>query len=305
MLSTFELLKTQLFQGKTIVLTSEEVNALQQTVLFIAKDVFDFCEKNNISIYLGGGSALGCIRNKGFIPWDDDIDLNMPREDFNRFIELFPTKFSDKYWIHTPDSTVQYNKLMTKVLLKGTIVREFADRNSDECGAFIDIFPIENTFDNLFLRLIHGLGCIILSGVVSCRRFYNESKNILPFIQKGSKLYVAIKLKSLLGYLVKWLPLEKWIQITNKWNKICQNSHSKYVVIPTGRKRFFGELYKRETYLKILRASFEGNLWPITADYHNYLTRLYGEYMVPPPPDKREHHLLLEFDLGGYKSSGE
>ena len=298
-LSTFEMLKTVNADASKgwIELNDVQLKELQQTVLGIAKDIFDFCEHHNLTIFLGGGSCLGAVRHRGFIPWDDDMDLNMPRRDYDIFIKLFQQEYGEKYWIHTPEKTSNYGSLMAKVLLKNTIVRKYEDINNQECGAFVDIFVVENSFDNAILRKIHGYGCIVLSGLVSCRRFYRDSSQIIPLFEKDNKVYKTVKLKARIGKFLSFLPLDAWTHIANNWNKLCKNNLSKYVVIPTGRKRYFGELYSRATYLNTEKASFDQYCWPITSDYDNYLRQLYNDYWQIPPVEKRERHLLLELKL--------
>lgn len=303
-LSSRNIFNTEVKGENWVELSQKQLKSLHNVCTMIAKDIFDFCERNNISVYLCGGSALGAVRHQGFIPWDDDMDLSMPREDFNRFIETFSKEYEDKYWFHSPDYSKHIDRYMSRVLLKGTVSQDFTEKNLDECGIFVDIFPIENTFNNYFLRMIHGWGCLMFTGIVSCRRYNKIYKYILPMVSNNEKARKSLKVRAALGWLVSFWPLEKWVQAANRWYKICKDNSSKYVTIPTGSKWFFGEMFERETYLKETKMSFENYLWPVTADYRNYLTRLYGDYMTLPPPEKREHHLLLEFDLGKYENIG-
>lgn len=299
-LSTFQLLKTVRLSGDGVELSDEKMCQLHKVLLLIAKDIFEFCEEQGLRVYLGGGSALGAIRHQGFIPWDDDMDLNMPRQDYNKFINLFPKRYGDKYWLHTPEYSQNYGSLMAKVLLKGTVVRKCEDINSKECGAFIDIFVIENTYRNRLRRTVHGYGCIALSAIVSCRRTYRDSKYMLTILKDSPDAQKIVRYKSLLGWCVSWISLDTWVHMANKWNSRCRDSQSEYVSIPTGRRRFFGELYKRGKFLEKIKVPFEGYSWQVTADYHKYLEGLYGDYMIIPPESKREKHILLEFDLGEY-----
>ena len=299
-LSTFQLFKTNSLVQNGIELSDEQIQELHKVLLIIAKDIFDFCEEQGLSIYLGGGSALGAIRHHGFIPWDDDMDLNMPRDDYNKFIKLFPKRYGDKYWLHTPEYSHNYGSLMAKVLLKKTVIRKMEDVASNECGAFIDIFVIENTYRDKLKRMVHGYGCIIFSALVSCRRIYRDSKYILPLLEDNQEVQKVVKYKSFLGWCISWISMDTWVHIANKWNSRCRDNQSEYVSIPTGRRRFFGELHTRQNFLKKNAVPFEEYVWWITADYHQYLEGLYGDYMSMPPEDKREKHVLLEFNLGEY-----
>ena len=172
-LSTLEVFKHIQPEG-AVVLTDEQLLDLQKTLNGILRDIVSVCAKHHLRYFLGGGSALGAIRHHGFIPWDDDIDINMPREDHDRFVQVFRQEFGTKYWVHTPEETAGYGLLLSRVLLKGTSVRTREDFHNPECGAFIDIFVIENTYDNAFLRNIHGFGCMAFGFAQSCRKFFHK-----------------------------------------------------------------------------------------------------------------------------------
>ena len=301
--STFAQMKTMDLPPGWVSLTEEQLRQLQNTVKSIAADVIQFCEEHHLRIYLGGGSALGAVRHQGFIPWDDDMDLNMPRPDFDEFLRTFPERYQEKYWIHAPENIgsqdPSYHSLMAKVILKHTVVRHYEEHASMECGACVDIFVIENAPDFPPLRWIHGCGCIALSAVLSCGRFYQDKEFLLSFLSPDSALAKTVRRKAQLGKIFSFFPLDKWVRIANNWNKRCQNQHSAYVTVPTGRKRYFGELHRRERYLRAVRLPFAEYQWPVTADYPAYLRGLYGDYMQIPPEAGREKHLLMEFHLEG------
>ena len=284
-----------------VTLDDEQLKCLQRVLNSILDDIVTVCEDNQIRYTLGGGSALGAVRHHGFIPWDDDIDLNMPREDYNRFIPVFRRRFGEKYWIHTPQETVNYDLLLSRIRLKGTSVCTREDFGNTENGAFVDLFVIENTFDNALLRTIHGIGCNGLGFLVSCRKFYRDRKPLMMLARDTGdrRLQAVFRFKIALGFLIAWIPIESWLHAGDRWNALCKNRNSEYVVVPTGRKHFWGEMYRREDICEGTDVLYDGKMRKCPAGTDLYLTRLYGNYMqLPDPEDIEKHVFFAPFDLG-------
>lgn len=299
-LSTFDAVKQLKSETNSawITLSDEQVKQLQEVEVLIAKDIIDFCDENNIRVYLGGGSALGAMRHNGFIPWDDDIDLNMPRADYNRFIKLFSEKYKEKYWIHTPKSGNGYVSLATKIAKKGTVMRQFTDGKNEECGVCVDIFVIENTYNNKFCRKVHSFFCKAVSFIVTSRRIYQDKEYYLNYLFRNqTELHKVLKIRAGIGKVMSFMSLDTWLKLGEKIYSCCKNDNSKYVAIPTGRESYEKSTHLRESFLKVRRVPFDKFNWPITDDAEKYLSRLYGNYMEIPPVEKREKHVLLEFKL--------
>ncbi len=280
----------------SVVLNNEELLQLQKTLNAILEDIVSVCDEHNLTYTLGGGSALGAVRHHGFIPWDDDIDINMPRKDYDKFIPLFRAKFKNKYWIHTPKDTKGFNLLLSRIRLKGTSVVTREDFANKEAGAFVDLFVIENTFNNAFLRAIHGIGCNGLGFLVSCRKFYRDRKQMMSIAQNAGNKHLTkiFKLKIIIGFMISWLPMDRWVKIGDAWNRICKNNKSRYVTVPTGRKYFFGEMYRREDICKTRNVRYDGKLYKVPRNIKLYLRNLYGDYMKLPDPDSIEKHVFFE-----------
>lgn len=295
-LSTVDAFK-HIHSDSAILLDDSQLHKLQETLNSILDDVISVCDKYGIVYTLGGGSVLGAVRHNGFIPWDDDIDINMTRADYNKFIPLFSREFGDKYWIHTPEDTDNYGLSLARIRLKDTIVKTKEDFFNDECGAFVDLFVVENTFDNAILRMIHGLGCMAFGLALSCRKFWRDRKYLLELADGNSKLLRVFRFKVFLGFLIAWGSMNFWTRTTNKWNALCKNDNSKFVCIPVGRKHFFGELYKRSDVCDTVDVLYEGKLRKCPANYDMYLTALYGDYMQIPKEEDRELHVFFDFKL--------
>lgn len=307
-LSTVDAFK-HLRSKDTIELTDEQLLALQNTLYDILRDIVRFCKRYNIRYELGGGSVLGAVRHNAIIPWDDDIDINMPRRDYEKFRRLFKKKMGKKYWIHTPEETDNLALLFSRVRLKGTSVKTREDYHTNECGAFIDIFIIENTFDNPVLRKIHGFGSLALGLLLSCRKFWRDRKMMMKLVKIGvsgnemeaedkQKFIKSVRkvfiIKILLGMPLAVLPINFWTRLANRWNGMCRNNRSKYVTTPCGRKHFFGELYKRSELVETVDMDFGNMKCAIPRAYDKYLTKLYGDYMQIPEDTEKEKHIVYK-----------
>lgn len=278
-----------------ICLNDSELKLLQKTILSIADDIISLCEKNNINYHLTGGSALGAVRHNGFISWDDDLDLDVARKDYDRLITLIRQNYSHKYYIHNPYN-VNHPIPATKIRLKNTVVRGCTDSSNEECGAYIDIAIIENVFDNLVLRYLHGFISLLLGLIVSCRKFYSD-RNYLLNLSSNKKIRKIFKIKICIGSIFSFLSLKKWTVMYDKWNSLCKNEKTKFVSVPTGRKHYFGELYLRKDFYVQTKHIFEGRQWNIPINFNKYLSLMYDDYMIIPDEENREKHVLKEFKI--------
>lgn len=288
-LSTFDAFKN-IHDNELIELDDKTLKKLQKELLSIAIDLKKECEKNNIEFFLGGGSCLGAVRHNGFIPWDDDVDINITRENYNKFIANMSDKFKNKYWIHTPENTKNYGLGFAKIRKKGTIYKTRDDFENEECGISIDLFIVENTYNNIILRYIHGLLSMFIGFLYSCIRMKHYKKYYAKLLKNNK----SFKIKCFIGTIFSFISLDAITHVWNNINKMCKNNNSKYVTIPVGRKHFFKEMYVREKYCKYIEHSFENTKFLISNDYDYYLNRLYGEYMIIPKSDNREKHIIYD-----------
>lgn len=268
-----------------LLLNHEQLSRLQETLLEIYLDVQTVCQKNGLVCMLLGGSALGSVRHKGFIPWDDDLDMGMPRKDYEKFKKIFKKELGDKYTLNGPNYEGNSTNRFPKILKNGTKFVEIGMEDDERACIKIDIFILDNVPDNIIKRYCKGIYCTFLMFAGSHVYSYEVWKRVSLMTR------VKITTREFIGKLFSFNSADIWFNcIDNACSYV--NEKSKYVGIPTGRKHYFGEILKREVYLPVTEGVFAGRRVFLPANTDVYLTNLYGDYMQIPPEDKREHHYV-------------
>jgi lipopolysaccharide cholinephosphotransferase len=297
-LSTFEQLKT-LRSDSMVVPDDTQLARLHAILLDMLKEVAEFCEASHVCYLLSGGSVLGSVRHGGFIPWDDDVDLFMPRKDYELFRKTFVSSFDGKYWLDSPEATPEIGIPIARIRLEGTKARLYNDPESPHCGVGIDIFVLENVPDNALVRYFHGIRCLLVGLLFSCRRFSRDKEFYLSL--GGSSSYLrTVKVKSAIGALVSFWSVEQWCKHLVRVYSNCKNDESTYISCPSGRLHYFGELYRREEFLPPSKGQFEDIILNLPRIPEYYLKKLYGNWQQVPPEESRERHGYLELDFGKY-----
>lgn len=278
-------------------LNDEQLTDLHRVLNMIISDVDEICRKYGLTYILIGGTAIGALRHDGFIPWDDDIDIAMPRKDYNKFYKIINTKYKKKYRLTDAIHANNYGKVIPKLRLRGTVYKTFLDIDPTDVEINADVFVIENTANNYIFRKIQGVISMAFGFALACRRLY-ENRSFFSNVSSG----FSFKLKSAIGWMLSFASLLKWAQWTEKWYAICKNNNSKLISVPSDGPHFFRGLREREKLCTVVEKNFEGRNVYLPSGYDEYLKSIYKEYMSIPPVEKRVRSFYSEIDFGKYKN---
>ena len=263
-----------------------EIEHLQQVILEIIKYIDNLCRLNKIQYYLLGGSCIGAIRHKGFIPWDDDMDIIMTPENYSRFIEVCRTQLdTDKYIFQ--QGLVDWPLNFSKVRLKGTVLHEPEDdyTASDMHGIYVDIFCLDNAPDNNLLARI--------------QYFFAKYYLCYQLADRGyKKATIYKKLMMVMSVPMRLGPVRKFvIKQATRYNKKQTSRYGFFY----GRTRFRTAITPKYIYGTPKYVQFEDAQLPVPEYYHEYLTQMFGDYMQLPPENQRKGFHLISVDFGEYK----
>lgn len=276
-------------------ISDADLKDIQFTLQEMIRDIDDFCRRNHLTYALCGGSCLGAVRHKGFIPWDDDMDICMPRADYERFIYLFSREYAPDYWVQNIRTDERYDLHFSKVRKKGTRFEEIYETEPEKAGMFIDIFPVDSTFDNGLLRTLHRFCCDGLLLICSCVRIRSKLPKLLHYAGQDKQVCRALRMKNAIGTCFSFLSLRQWMLITESAISFRRNRSSQFVIIPSGIRHAFGETYKRKWFFPSREIRF-GRMKLMTLRHPRpYLHKLYGDFMTLPPEENRLRHSVLSY----------
>ena len=268
-------------------ITLDEYKAISLEIL---KSIHKICEENNLVYFLDCGSLIGCIRHKGFIPWDDDIDVIMFRKDFEKLNEILEKNLDEKYNYFNIFNEDTYFYTWARLTLKNTIFAEWwADQVDYTPNIFIDIFILDNVPNNQIKRKIH-----------LCEGFILNQLTMYAYIKFDNESVLKKLFQQTIYHLLKIMPISP---VTIK--KKCLKVYSKYkdeecdAVCDFPAKCQLPIYYKKDL-LPLKKAKFEDLTVNVPNNPDKILTRIYGDYMELPPKDKRFRLAPEKIDFGKY-----
>ena len=281
-------------------LSDVEISKLRATFLEAFRDLEICCKKYHIRMMLIGGTAIGAVRHKGFIPWDDDLDVAILREDFERLKRVFKRELGDKYLLSAPNYDNNANNRFPMMLVKDTLFVEAGNSPDDPVSKIkIDIFIIENIPKNRFVRFIKGVWCSALMAAGSYEETYEKQNDFFrEYMCKTLEGKRAYRKRVFIGRICSFYSFQQWMNIIDR---ACQyDKKTALMGIPTGRGHYFGEICPRRVFVPVSRGTFEGLTVNLPGNPDYYLRNLYGpDYMTPPPVERRERHFIVDIKFKG------
>lgn len=255
-----------------------DITEIKKIELEILDEVHSFCISHGITYSLCGGSLLGAVRHKGYIPWDDDIDMFMPRNDYERFKAEYR---SDKNEVIDLSTIESCEEQFLKVSRKGTIMEDVI-LHRRLWGVNVDVFPVDGMPEDY--KTYTDKLCKIHSSIVEACPLYKSARK--------KKLYWALRyyLKRITkGFHGNVLFLK---QELNQLAKEHLPEHSPLATVIYGDFKIFP--YPSYMFFEIKDIEFEGKHYKCVSDTHLFLSTLYGDYMTLPPEEKRVSHHLYD-----------
>ena len=250
---------------------TEELKKIQLDILCAIQK---FCANNDIKYSLAYGTLLGAVRHKGYIPWDDDIDIMMTRDNYDRFMRTFVHEYLSAKCLEN-DKTFPLN--YGKVYDTRTVLQEKSSMKWEN-SIFVDVFCIDGIGNNYekakqFCERIKSIHHFVIIKQLLITKSRGLLKNTQLFLLKGMLIIIPYKL--LINYLVKQ-------------NKKHGYHESKYVSdLSWGDSNL---VFEKDMFSNYISIEFEGHSFLCISDYNTFLTAAYGDYMQLPPAEKRHTH---------------
>ena len=275
-----------------------KLSSLQEQELEILKEFQRICDANNLQYFVVAGTMLGAIRHQGFIPWDDDIDVAMPRREYDRFLEIAPEQLHPDYVLESPRNMNHVTIVSTITSKKGGFTLNNAQKTL-HTGAWIDIMMIDGVPDPGIKRTVHWYKYMVLRALYQISHFEEvvDQNRKRPAYEKAIiKVAKVTKLQKLLNSS----KINAWIE---KLMRSVAYEESNYAATYCGiyRKK---EIVPKEWYGVGEKLPFEDTEVFGLSEADKYLTQLYGDYMTPVQDKERSHVSAMnsEIDINSAKA---
>ena len=267
------------------LMNKNDLKKVHEIELEILDEIVRICDKNNLTYFLTYGTLLGAVRHKGFIPWDDDLDIGMPREDYEKFLECCKNELSNKFLLDNKDTNKKYYLNFTKIRKIGTVMeQDFQINYNGPKGIWIDIFPYDDAIYN--------------KGKVEANK--KKIKLIFSILHYKSGFFLGNKLlwiKKILGFIAKPINNKMLLEYQDRLMKKDYKKNCEYIISYASEYGVSRELVLKQKYFPVKKIEFEGKKYSAPNCYKDILINIYGDYMKLPPKEERRTHnpVRLEF----------
>lgn len=262
---------------------------LQQVALDMASAVDYICDSKGLRYSLGFGSLLGAVRHQGFIPWDDDIDLLMPREDYDTFAEVAASELPDYYKLQHFKMGTSNRYVMRVVNMRVPIHLESYDSEFNDMHAWLDIFPLDGLPSSYFARRIHYWKVLWHKAMCAFATFdetVNRHRPGRPIIQQSIIDFCSVT------HFGSWMNANERLQKYDAALKFYNFQASETCFCAVGPYDAEKMTWPRKVFDNLIKFPFEDRVFCGPADYDTVLATLYGDYMTPPPKEQRAVHQI-------------
>ena len=263
-----------------IELDDDMLKRLQKVELELLMEFDRICRKNGIKYSITGGTLLGAVRHGGFIPWDDDADVSMLREEYDKFVKACSRDLdTNRFYFQDIEHTKGYRWGYAKLRRKDSLfLREHQEHMPYEQGIFMDIFPRDSVPDNYFLERVHSLGCFVVRKLLWSEVGKYAEKN---------------KVKRMLYYVINRFTNKNVKKYYFKLLNRSRDTKTKRVRALTFPIPHNGKGYLREWYTDYEDIRFEGHTLMAEKGYLDWLKMEFHNYMEMPPIEKRKCHPVV------------
>lgn len=264
------------------------LNETQSYIMHVLSSLIAILDEMEIPYYMQGGTMLGSVRHRGFIPWDDDVDLGIPREAYERLLKEIPAMLPENLELRTYWDETDHHYYFARIVDKRYQIRRMGSLEERLENIWVDLFPLDGMPNGTLLRQWHKLHLTVvrLKYHLSCFEKVNIKRPGRPLVER-----IIIRF-AMLTRIGKWFNTRRQLDKMDALLKKYPPERSDWLVNFMGQTSYrFNELFRKDIYGEGKLYPFENMLLSGPEHYDDYLKSLYGDYMVPPEEKDRNAHV--------------
>lgn len=278
-------------------MTETERLQLQEHLRRMYVEIEKVCDRHGLTVMGAYGTVLGALRHKGFIPWDDDLDLFMPREDYDQLIHLYADELPQEYKIFAPNAQNRPIYRFAKVVDVSTkFVMPVSDETQEWSGVFVDIFPLENTPTNKLLIKVRRIWLCFLMYVASSVAQYEDKASLYKELMCGdAEAKRNYQFRNLIGEMFSFKTASQWY---DWFDKASQWKKTGFYVAPSGGSsmKYFTPV-PSSSFIPVHKASFDDIEINVPNNPEQHLCMEYGDWHKIPGGDEKWQHFIQKISL--------